>query len=224
MTQLENLDEVISIIGNPTKRLILERLSHEPSYPLQIAKDMGLSQQLVSSHLNAMENSGLVASQLEESTRGPKRKIYSLNKSLLITIEIAPYLFNSRMVSFNMQPELSKISEDSSDFLEQLDLIDKKEEGQGKMTAFSALLQEIDNMLDIIESERAVLLYIRNLVVRKASDQVNKVEVPNARRVLYYVLNSHNENVDSISNKLNLREETVRAILKQLRKDQALPL
>ena len=128
------------------------------------------------------------------------------------------------MVSFNMQPELSKISEDSSDFLEQLDLIDKKEEGQGKMTAFSALLQEIDNMLDIIESERAVLLYIRNLVVRKASDQVNKVEVPNARRVLYYVLNSHNENVDSISNKLNLREETVRAILKQLRKDQALPL
>jgi predicted transcriptional regulator len=224
MTQLEDLDEVISIIGNPTKRLILERLSHGSSYPLQIAKDMGLSQQLVSSHLNTMERSGLVDSQLEESTRGPKRKIYSLSRSLLITIEVAPFLFNSRMISFNMRPELSKISTDSSDFLDQLDLIDKKEEGQEKITAFSTLLQEIDSMLDTIESERAVLLYIRNLVVGKAFNQVNKVEVPNARRVLYYVLNSHNENVGSISNKLNLREETVRAILKQLRKDQALPL
>jgi len=224
MNQIENLDEVFSILGNPTRRLILERLSHEPSYPLQIAKDMGLSQQLVTSHLNVLEDSGLVASTQEQSKRGPKRKTYTLSKSLMVTIELAPYLFNSKIVSFSMQPESSQLSEDSSDFLDQLNLIGNQEEGQNKITGFADLLKKIDDLLDKIESERSMLLYIRNLVVRKASDEVSKVEKPNARRVLYYILHSHNKHVGSISDKLNLREDTVRLILKQLREDQALPL
>lgn len=223
MKHEEVLDEVIGILGNPTRRLILERLSHEPSYPLQIAKDMGLSQQLVTSHLKAMESSGIVVSQLKDSTRGPKRKIFSLSKSLLITIELAPFLFNSRILSFSMKPDSSSLSEDSSDFLDELDMIGKEETGQDKINAFASLLQKIDSMLDEIESERAGLLYIRNLVVRKASDLVNKVQTTDARRVLYYVLHSHNENVGGISDKLNLREEKVREILKQLRKNQTLP-
>lgn len=223
MKQEEDLDEVIGILGNPTRRLILERLSHEPSYPLQIAKDMGLSQQLVTSHLKAMEASGIVASQLKDSIRGPKRKMFSLSRSLLITIELAPFLFNSKILSFSTKPNPSSLSEDSSDFLEELDMIGKQETGQEKINAFATLLQEIDSMLNDIESERAVLLYIRNLVVGKASDLVNKVKTSDARRVLYYVLHSHNENVGGISDKLNLREEKVREILKQLRKDQTLP-
>ena len=143
MKQEEDLDEVIGILGNPTRRLILERLSHEPSYPLQIAKDMGLSQQLVTSHLKAMEASGIVASQLKDSIRGPKRKMFSLSRSLLITIELAPFLFNSKILSFSTKPNPSSLSEDSSDFLEELDMIGKQETGQEKINAFATLLQEI---------------------------------------------------------------------------------
>ncbi len=223
MKQQEDLDEVIGILGNPTRRLILERISHEPSYPLQIAKDMGLSQQLVTSHLKAMEESGIVISEQKDSMRGPKRKIFSLNKSLLITIELAPFLFNSRILSFGVKPDSISPSGNSTDFLDELDMIGKQEAGQDKINAFANLLQKIDTMLDEIENDHAGLLYVRNLVVGKASDLVNKVQTSDARRVLYYVLHSHSENVGGISDKLNLREETVRGILKQLRKDQTLP-
>lgn len=219
----EHFDEVISILGNSTRRLILERLSHEPSYSLQIAKDMGMSQQLVSSHLAAMGDAGLVTSEVKESTRGPKRKVYRLNKSLLVTIELAPHLFNSRMVSFSTEPEPSQITEDSSEFLDQLDVIGEHDEDQEKIDSVAELLEKIDDLLDSIENERTVLLYIRNAVVELASGLVKKIDRPNARRVLYYVLQSHDKNVETISRRLNLREDAVRTILNQLREDSVLP-
>jgi predicted transcriptional regulator len=223
MEEQHDLDEVITILGNPTRRLILKRISNEPGYSLQIAKDMGLSQQLVASHLGAMEEVGLVDSRLEESTRGPKRKVYTLSKSLLVTIELAPHLFNSRMISFSAEPETSDITEDFSEILDEFDSIAEDGEDQEQIDSLAGLLERIDNMLDRIEEQRAVLLYIRNAVVKRASVLVRKIEKPNARRVLYYILHSHDEDVANISDSLNLREDAVREILKQLKRDSIFP-
>ncbi|MGV9168497.1 MAG: ArsR/SmtB family transcription factor [Promethearchaeia archaeon] len=219
----ESIDDFITLLENPTRRRILERLSHEPDYSLRIAKELGISQQLVSSHLRIMEEGGLIESELEESTRGPKRRVYSLSKNLLITIELAPHLFDIRMITFRTEPDSANFRKSSSGLLEELELISEQNERE-QIGEFADLLERIDALLDRMERERAILLYIRNRVVHNASHIVKKIDRPNVRRVLYCILDSQNETVTSISSKLNLREQTVRSILKDLKREYAFPL
>ncbi len=219
----ESIDDFMTLLENPTRRRILERLSHEPGYSLRIAKELGISQQLASSHLGIMEEGGLIESELEESTRGPKRRVYSLSKNLLITIELAPHLFDLRMITFRTEPDAANFCKSSSGLLEEIELISEQNERE-QIGEFADLLDRIDALLDRMERERAILLYIRNRVVHNASHIVKKIDRPNVRRVLYCILDSQDETVTSISSKLNLREQTVRSILKDLKREYAFPL
>src|SRR5438105_6049680 len=92
-------------IENPIRRKIIKRLSQEPSYQLQISRELGFSQQLVAKHLDSMEDSGVVSSLMESSPHGPMRKEYLLNKSVSLTIDFAPNLFRTKIMSFATMPE-----------------------------------------------------------------------------------------------------------------------
>ena len=48
------LDAVLQLIENPVRRKIIKRLSQEPSYPLQLSKELGLGQPLVAKHLGPL--------------------------------------------------------------------------------------------------------------------------------------------------------------------------
>ena len=110
MTKIEEddtgIDSVLLTVENPVRRKIIRQLSKEPSYQLRISKELGFSQQLVAKHLDAMEDTGVVSSQMEASPHGPKRKEYLLNRSISLTIDFAPNLFRARVVEFDPLPEL----------------------------------------------------------------------------------------------------------------------
>jgi predicted transcriptional regulator len=88
-----------------------------------------------------------------------------------------------------------------------------------KINAFAKILEEIDRRINSLEDERAVLLYIRNLAMKEASRTIDKAEKRTDRkRVLHYILDQHNRDVDSISRTLNIREADVRKIVTDLKK------
>ena len=72
-------------------------------------------------------------------------------------------------------------------------------------------------MIEELGKERAVLLYIRNLVMNKASKIMVKLEDSDSRRVLHHILNKHDENIDDASEILNLRESLIVQILEKLK-------
>ena len=57
-----DLDILLSMVENPTRRKILESLVKEPHYPLQLSKELGISQQAVMKNLNMLEKNGMVVS------------------------------------------------------------------------------------------------------------------------------------------------------------------
>ena len=57
---MTGIDDALSVFQNKARRDILERLVREPHYPLQIANQIGISQQAVMKHLNFLENKGFV--------------------------------------------------------------------------------------------------------------------------------------------------------------------
>ena len=59
---MTDLDDLLSMVENPTRRRILEALVAEPRYPLQLSKELGVSQQAVMKNLTLLERHGLVMS------------------------------------------------------------------------------------------------------------------------------------------------------------------
>ncbi len=189
----------------------------------QISQDLGFSQQLVSSHLKMMEKANLVQSEFIQGSNGPKRRIYSLHRSLLLTFELAPFLFRTRILSFSERPRKTRRSKESSQFLELLDSVTELEIDKEKIGSYTDLLQVIDKKLDQLENERAALLYARNRVVQDASDVVMKIDNLDSRRVLYYIINNPDYDIDNLSRRLNLREETIRHALDTLKENNIIP-
>jgi predicted transcriptional regulator len=216
---MENLqiDLMLKAIENPVRRKIIRRLSQEPSYPLELAKEIGEAQQLVTSHLSILEKAGIVGSKIVASPVGPNRRSFFLKESGYLSLSFGPHLFHEQFLNFQALP--SKLSIDATDIMRRISDIDQSNVAN-KIEPFSSLLKDIDDKLADIESEKTVLLFLRNLAMKHATkDLVNKDKTHDERRILHYILDEGTKDVESISNALNLKESIVKLILEKLRED-----
>lgn len=223
MTKIEEddtgIDSVLLTVENPVRRKIIKQLSKEPSYQLRISKDLGFSQQLVAKHLDAMEDSGVVSSQMEASPHGPKRKEYLLNRSISLTIDFAPNLFSARVVEFDPLPELD-LPGSSGDVFRTLAEVMQRPEENRKLRPLASLIKEIDRKLTDIEDERSVLLYLRNLAMREVSKAVGGGSAAgwDDKGVVNQLVDENEKGLRDTVKGLNMGEAWVRAILAELEK------
>jgi predicted transcriptional regulator len=211
------LDSILLAIENPVRRKIIRRLSKQPSYQLQISKELGFSQQLVAKHLDAMEGTGLVSSLMEESPHGPKRREYLLNKSISLSIDFAPNLFRARLLSFD-SPE-TETGRDSNEYLRSLNDVAQRHEESGRTRPLGSLISEIDRRLANIQDERSVLLYLRHLAMKEVAQAISGMPITwDEKKALYQLINERQNSVEGISRTLKLREEWVRGVISNLQK------
>ncbi|MCL6599652.1 MAG: metalloregulator ArsR/SmtB family transcription factor [Alicyclobacillus macrosporangiidus] len=74
--------DTYAVIAEPSRRRILDRLLQSDSSVSELARDLGLSQPLISKHLRTLRESGLVQVRVEA-----QRRIYSLNAAPLAEID-----------------------------------------------------------------------------------------------------------------------------------------
>lgn len=63
LNQTPNLDLMFQALSDPTRRAMIDRLSHGPASVSELAKPFDMSLPAVVQHVAALENSGLVTSQ-----------------------------------------------------------------------------------------------------------------------------------------------------------------
>ena len=212
-----NLDEFIKILENPIRRKIIECLSQEPSFSLRLSKQLSLGQQLVTKHLNIMEKAGLVESKIEDSPRGAQRRVFWLAKSFSIIIDVAPHLFKQNIISFEVEPQESQVSQTTVSLKERRDTILDYSREKDRVKPISKVLSDIDNKLDNLEEERAMLLSIRNSIMKEASKIIQKINDIDSRRVFHQALEEQDKSAKRIAKSLNLREEEVKKIIQKLK-------
>ncbi len=217
MTEEPHIDSMLKAIENPVRRKIIKRLSQEPSYPLELSKEIGEAQQLVTSHLAILEKVGLVGSSVTASPFGPNRRSYFLKQSGYISLSFGPHLFNEQLFNFQTLPP--ELSNQASDFMKRISNIEKRND-KSNIEPFSCLLKDIDDKLSELETEKTVLLFIRNLAMKNATQELQSQEKSHdERRVLHYILDERTTDIEGISKALNLQESIVRAMLKKLSHD-----
>lgn len=216
MSQAE-LDSVLGTVENPIRRRIIARISQEPNYQLQLAKELGLSQQLVAKHLGTMEDAGLVGTVLEDSPRGPQRKEYLLKKSFSVTVDLAPNLFRARMFSFGAVPGLE--GDERGQSIAQVNEFLRFPDEASRIKPLAEIIAGVDRKLNEMEEERAVLLYIRGLALREAARVTTSLGSADRKKVLRYIMKEQRDDISDISTSLGLQQQVVGGILEEMEKE-----
>lgn len=198
---MNDMDTILAIVENPTRRRILQAVVREPHYPLQLSKELGISQQAIVKNLNLMEKEGIVVSYRESSDRGPERIFYRPSSEFTITIDMRNNMFEVKMI-----PATS----DSSKKQETKALEPKKTAEERRLEEVRARISQIDRQ--IAEFDRR-----RSEIVRERNDLINEflqmADITNMdyehRELLYDMLNRPNWSAEDISKKLGFNETLV---------------
>lgn len=136
---MDELDILLSLVENPTRRRILERIVREPSYPLQLSKELGVSTQAVMKNLTLMEHHGMVERTEVRSDMGPNRFLYAPRREFTLVVDMRQHAFTARVTVPEGEADAAK--------------------------AGAARLKEIDERIGEIDSERSALLREREMII-----------------------------------------------------------
>lgn len=217
------LDEILMLLSNPTRRRILAKLVQEKHYPLQLSKELRVSQQAVTKHLRVLEEHGIVESVSTPSDEGPPRKLYKTTKHFLITISMDPKMFDARAqepVNATAAPMTEDLKAIDDEFRGVLHTQNYKE----RVGDLGQLLMKAEEELDKLDDQRANLLQIKSQMLREASSLIVELYPDYSHRaVLYLLLENPNISVGDMAQSLNMTEAEIVAVLRDLAADNVLP-
>lgn len=196
-------DEILSIIENPTRRRILQAVVREPHYPLQLSKEMGISQQAVVKNLNLMEKEGILVSYRESSDKGPDRIFYRPSSEFTITIDMRDNMFRVTMVPAgekHAEPETQKEPVKTDD--------------ERRIEQVRAQIASIDRQVSEFDRKRSELIRRRSEILDaflKEAD-LSSLDYPH-RQLLYDMLNRPNWSAEDISRNMGFNEAMVNSMI-----------
>jgi len=195
-----DLDILLSMVENPTRRKILESLVREPHYPLQLSKELGISQQAVMKNLNMLEKNGMVMSYQVSSSIGPMRTVYEPSSEFTLVIDMRNGMFSARMI----EPS----AEDEEGF-ENVKMESLKKTRQS--------ISEIDEKIEELNRERSKLIRERERIIGSAVSDLNGTECGYAHRnLMYEILNEPDRSMEQLSEDLNVRPDVVKDLINDI--------
>ncbi|MEM0449777.1 MAG: helix-turn-helix domain-containing protein [Methanomassiliicoccales archaeon] len=212
MTNLSDLDILLSVIENPTRRRILEALVREPHYPLQLSRELGLSQQAIMKHLKVLEDYSLVRSYPEESDQGgPTRKIYVPTTKFTIIVDFGPGLFDTTFVKLAM--EAMKGPRGPQRMPQKADL---RHIGK-KVAELRSSVAEIDAQLKELQRQRESLIAKKEEILEEAASTIEgSIDDYQVRKVIYEYVQNPDMSPRQIAEELGLRDDFVEHTIRGL--------
>ncbi len=207
---MTRIDELLAVIENPTRRRILEALVREPHYPLQLSRELKVSQQAIMKHLKVLEACDLVQSYEEESDLGgPARKRYFPAVGFTIIVDVGPSLFHAELVPMEL-PEGAVPSPKEEREAPELPMIAQR------LGELREQILDLNKGLERLQSERAKLVQDKEDALDEVGDLVDQIDDYQMRRIVYEFVSRPELQPQEIARELSLRDEVVDKILKDL--------
>lgn len=247
------LNRILSVLENPTRRKILRKLSTDANYPLQLSRELHISQQAIMKHLKVLEDAEFVVAYEEKSDLGgPPRKVYTPRKRYSIRIDIGPSTYDEKIYSYE---EYGRVADGKSpaigSYTETRVVVDGNVTGEmksdivGQLPAFTDpalegfrkrlersleddhgdriiwelknLIGDINRDIDQIENRRKRLLELRERAFQEANTLISDMTNDYLEKEIYSLfIKDSIEDLESLSELLNIRTKIVEDILEQL--------
>jgi len=195
---MNDIDTILSVIENPTRRRILMALVREPHYPLQLSRELGVSQQAIMKNLDILEKSGLVESWKESSDRGPLKIVYRPTSEFTLTIDLRNGMFRATL----SEPDTIEEWEENIDM----------EFGEVR-----AGLSEIDRQITEFDRMREEMIERRNAMIRSFMNGPLAGGLGYTERsILYEMLNSPCHDMREVSKEMGVREDMMSRVMNDI--------
>ena len=206
---MDELDILLSVIENPTRRRILEALVREPHYPLQLSRELGMSQQIIMKHLKVLEDHRMVRSYPEESDQGgPMRKRYVPISGFTIIVDVGSGLFSVESSRREMEEEPDHLHGRA-----------EGEEGFPDLTervmALRCELRVLDGQMDELRKKREEFIDRKEKLLDEAVHLVESAPLDyNQRHVVFEYIQHPDIEPGQLADYLGLRDDVVKEILR----------
>jgi len=211
------IGELLDLLGNNTRRRILESLTNEPKYFIQLSKEIGVSQQAVLKHLFLLENFGLIESfKAKSNLAAPDRKYFQLNRSVYLSIGITGNSMEIKMENIKGPNKIKAknnmaIENKEGSIKKDKEITDILKNTKRKLELIAKRMQELEDEKIHLLREKQHILEITHQVIRES------LEEDLARRILYSNLISREIiDIEELSEILNTREKEIKIIVKSL--------
>ena len=187
---MDDIESLLSIMENSTRRAILKKLLLEESYGLEISKSLGLSQQAINKQLEVLEKANFILSMgVTHSSVGPPRKVYRPTGFSTLVIDYTPSFIQVSKLDLS---EKDAISDHGDISVERI--------------------KELNEQMDILMKERQTLVEEKNFIIQKLRRNViEKVNEGFVRELLLEYLETLNE--EKVSQSMGIPVEIVMKIV-----------
>ncbi len=237
------MEQLLEILGNETRRRILELLTHEPLYVAQMSKILGVYPKAIERHLEKLKEAGLIEECIPENIdpedRMARRRIYyRVKKNLMISVGIGPNQFRLTIIEPKMNiTSRSSIeifsekgvfgpSDDEDDEIELRRLTSLQQQSSNLHYLRRNVLQlrQLDARIKKVEQYLSELLAFRQQVTREIEEILNE-EFDHldfyARQILRELLeNPMGTSIQELSRLYNVGLQTIQDALEQLEREQ----
>jgi ArsR family transcriptional regulator len=223
LTNPDNIDVLLDVLGNETRRRILQLLADEPRYFIQLSKDLGVSQQAVLKHLEILEKFGFVVSfQGDSDFAAPKRKYFQLNRSCMLAIGITNDAVQFVFHDIPQEASRDSLKQTGSELRSMQKGVSEleREKDHSRIVEMSdVLLRDINQKLRDIASTEISLLRLRQKITRMAHEAIREsIQEELQRQILYSTIGEEKRpDVNQLSEMLDAREREVNDAIKSLK-------
>ena len=183
------LDDVLEILGNPTRRIILSKLAKLPLGASELASVFGkdISRQAIHSQLQKLLDVGIIENIADE--RNPK---YRIKSNISLRIDITPDYYNIKYHTMLVEDKTS-----SPQLAETGCHIDyeKIKNPEKKLRFLGEKIKEIEQGIKNLEEERNALLRNKECFIIEAKDIIERQyedkledELPNLEKEIFFTL------------------------------------
>jgi ArsR family transcriptional regulator len=220
LTNPDNIDVLLDVLGNETRRRILQLLADEPRYFIQLSKDLGVSQQAVLKHLEILERYGFVSSfEGESDFAAPKRKYFQLSRSCMLAVGIT---------NDAVQFVFHDIPQDGGDSAKRSELrlihkgvaeLEQLKDHSKIVTMSDELLKDINQKLAELANAQISLLRLKQKITRTVHEAIREAfDQELQRQVLYSMIGEKKRpDVNELSEMLDAREREINDAIKSLK-------
>ena len=208
-----NSNLILDILGNETRRKILFELSDEPMYFNQLAKAIGIGQQAILRHMQALEEGGIIKTYEEKSNLGgPNRKYYCLSSSFSLIISMSQDSFsvtNNQINNKNNKKNLDKLFINSksipkSSVKNELALVRKK------LLSIENGISDLESRLNNLQTQKQTVLHRLHEI---GKDNFGHLE----RKILYKAITAQSSvSISKLASLLNENESQVKNAVSNL--------
>jgi predicted transcriptional regulator len=189
--QFISLDNLLEMLGNPTRRIILSKLAKVPHSASELNKILGISRQAVHSQLDILSSNNVVE-RIGDEKRGGK---YRIKSNLSIRIDITPDYYS---IKYSMaQVDDDEKAMDLKDIGCSIKFENIKTPNK-KIRFLGQQIRDIENSIRDLEVERSKLLQNKECFIVELKNVINQTyqknflkprsEVENLEREIFYTL------------------------------------